>query len=214
MVRNGTDCVSGPARILIFAKAPRPGCVKTRLIPLLGAAGAATLHARLVERTLAAARAADVGTVELWCAPDTAHPFFDTCRERHGVTLMQQSAGDLGARMVDACQRTLAQTGRVILAGSDCPVLAASHFRAADRALRGGDDAVFCPVQDGGYVLIGLTRCDPGLFAGVAWSTASVMQSTRDRLKQLGWRWHELETLWDVDRPEDCERLGSDLRTG
>lgn len=214
MARNGTDCASGATRILIFAKAPRPGRVKTRLIPRLGAAGAAALHARLVERTLAAAQGANVGTVELWCAPDTADPFFDACRERHGVTLMQQSVGDIGARMFDACQRTLVQAGRVILAGSDCPVLAASHFRAADRALRCGDDAVFCPVQDGGYVLVGLARCDPGLFAGIAWSTASVMQSTRNRLKRLGWRWHELETLWDVDRPEDCERLGSDLQTG
>jgi rSAM/selenodomain-associated transferase 1 len=214
MARNGIDSGAGSARILIFAKAPQPGRVKTRLIPLLGAAGAAALHARLVERTIAAAQAANVGTVELWCAPDTVHPFFAACHERHGVTLMQQCAGNIGARMFDACRRTLAQADRVILAGSDCPVLAASHFRTADQALRRGDDAVFCPVQDGGYVLIGLARCDPGLFAGVAWSTASVMPSTRNRLKQLGWRWHELEMLWDVDRPEDCERLGPDLKTG
>jgi rSAM/selenodomain-associated transferase 1 len=210
MARNGIDSGVDPARILIFAKAPQSGRVKTRLIPLLGGPEAAALHARLVKRTIAAAQSANIGAVELWCAPDTAHPFFAACHERHGVTLMQQCAGNIGARMFDACRRTLAQAGRVILAGSDCPILAASHFRAADQALRRGDDAVFCPVQDGGYVLIGLTRCDPGLFAGIAWSTDGVMQSTRDRLARLGWRWRELETLWDVDRPEDYERLSHD----
>jgi rSAM/selenodomain-associated transferase 1 len=212
MARNGTDCASGPTRILIFAKAPRPGRVKTRLIPLLGPDAAAALHARLVQRTLAAACTAALGPVQLWCAPDTAHPFFAACRERHGVTLMQQAAGNIGARMFDACRRTLARAGRVILAGSDCPVLSVSHFRAADQALRRGHDAALCPVEDGGYVLIGLSRCDPALFADIAWSSSNVMQGTRDRLTRLGWRWHELETLWDLDRPQDYERLGPDLR--
>lgn len=211
MVRTDTDSVTDSTRILIFAKAPQPGRVKTRLLPLLGAAGAAALHAQLVERTIAAAQAADIGAVELWCAPDTGHPFFDACGERYEVALMRQSAGDIGARMLDACRRTLAKAGRVILAGSDCPVFTASHFGAADQALRSGHDAVFYPAQDGGYVMIGLARCDPALFAGIAWSTASVMQATRARLAQLGWRWRELETLWDLDRPEDYQRLGPDL---
>jgi glycosyltransferase A (GT-A) superfamily protein (DUF2064 family) len=66
---------------------------------------------------------------------------------------------------------------------------------------------VFSPTEDGGYALIGLTRCDERLFEGIAWSTPRVMDETRARLRGLGWRWRELDTLWDVDRPADYERL-------
>ena len=61
--------------------------------------------------------------------------------------------------------------------------------------------------EDGGYVLIGLTRCDARLFEGIAWGGSSVVAETRARLRALGWTWRELDTLWDVDRPEDYERL-------
>jgi glycosyltransferase A (GT-A) superfamily protein (DUF2064 family) len=91
--------------------------------------------------------------------------------------------------------------------GSDCPALTADHLRQADRVLRDGVDAVFVPCEDGGYALIGLRRVDPRLFEDVAWGGAAVMAQTRARLTGLGWRWRELETLWDVDRPEDYERL-------
>ena len=63
------------------------------------------------------------------------------------------------------------------------------------------------PTDDGGYALIALTRCDPRLFDGIAWSTAAVMAETRLRLRDLAWRWAELDTLWDVDRPCDYKRL-------
>jgi hypothetical protein len=60
---------------------------------------------------------------------------------------------------------------------------------------------------DGGYALIGLRRVEPRLFEGIRWGGDSVMATTRDRMSRLGWRWRELETLWDIDRPEDCQRL-------
>jgi hypothetical protein len=193
--------------VLVFAKAPRPGEVKTRLIPLLGAEGAAALHAKLVERALETARAAAFGRIELHCAPDTGDPFFRLCADGFGVTLQPQSAGDLGARMLYAFESTLAAYACVLLVGSDCPALTARHLRQADKALRDGADAVFVPCEDGGYALIGLTRADTGLFDGIAWGGDSVMADTRARLKRLGWAWSELETLWDVDRPEDYARL-------
>src|SRR6185295_5222006 len=96
---------------------------------------------------------------------------------------------------------------RVLLIGSDCPALAARHLRQAERALRDGNDAVFIPCEDGGYALIGLQREDRQLFEGMAWGGNGIMAATRARLASLGWRWHELETLWDVDRPEDYRRL-------
>jgi glycosyltransferase A (GT-A) superfamily protein (DUF2064 family) len=80
-------------------------------------------------------------------------------------------------------------------------------LRQADHALREGADAVFVPCEDGGYALIGLQRVDARLFDCIAWGGDNVMADTRARLTGLGWRWRELETLWDVDRPEDYRRL-------
>jgi glycosyltransferase A (GT-A) superfamily protein (DUF2064 family) len=77
----------------------------------------------------------------------------------------------------------------------------------AAAALRAGNDAVFAPAEDGGYVLIGLARNEPRLFSGISWGSAQVMAQTRECLRACALRWHELETLWDVDRPEDWQRL-------
>lgn len=193
--------------LIIFARAPSPGAVKTRLIPLLGAEGAAGLHARLVKRTLETARAASMRRVELHCAPDTEDPFFSFCAGHYGVSLKPQADGDLGARMQAAFTQALMKHSRVLLIGSDCPALTARNIRHADGALRDGADAVFVPCEDGGYALIGLTRADPELFDGIAWGGDGVMAETRARLTALGWRWRELETLWDVDLPGDYHRL-------
>jgi hypothetical protein len=193
--------------LVIFARAPRPGLVKTRLVPLLGAEAAAGLHARLVKHALETARAAAFRPIELHGAPDCDDPFFRSCAGHYGVTLKPQVPGDLGARMLAAFEATLAAHARVLLVGSDCPALTARHLRQAERALRDGADAVLGPCEDGGYALIGLKRVDARLFEGIAWGSESVARDTRARLGELGWRRHELETLWDVDRPEDYRRL-------
>lgn len=193
--------------VIIFTKAPRPGAVKTRLIPLLGAEGAAALHAKLVKRTLETVRAASLKRVELHCAPDIEDPFFGFCAGHYGVFLKTQTGDDLGARMLGAFTQALAVYDRVLLVGSDCPALTSRHLRQAERALRDGTDAVLAPCEDGGYALIGLSRVDAQLFDGIAWGSDNVMAETRARLTRLNWRWHELDTLWDVDRPEDVARL-------
>ena len=193
--------------VIVFAKAPRPGEVKTRLVPLLGAEGAAALHAKLAKRTLDTVRAASLKPVELHCAPVTDDPFFHYCQGHYGVTLRAQAGNGLGARMHAAFVQALAAHTRALIVGTDCPALTARHLRHAEHALRDGADAVFVPCEDGGYALIGLRRADAALFDGIAWSTDSVMAETRARLGSLGWKWEELETLWDVDRPEDYERL-------
>jgi uncharacterized protein len=193
--------------VIVFARAPQPGAVKTRLVPLLGKAGAAALHAKLVKRTLVTACTASLGSVELHCAPDTDDPFFHDCAGHYGATLQPQVAGDLGARMLAAFESALATHARVLLVGSDCPALTTHHLRQAERALRDGADAVFAPCEDGGYALIGMRRVDAGIFDGIAWGGDSVMADTRERLKRLDWNWSELEILWDVDRPEDYSRL-------
>lgn len=193
--------------ILIFARAPVPGNVKTRLIPLLGAHGAAALQRRLTEHALAVAHESGIGPVELWCTPSIDDAFFQTCRERFKTELHPQCEGDLGMRMLDAFENALGRSRHALLTGSDCPSMTAADLWTAVRALRDGRDAVFCPVEDGGYTLIGLTHAMPALFEAMTWGTDIVMEETRQRLRNLGWRWHELPTHWDLDRPEDYQRL-------
>jgi uncharacterized protein len=125
--------------VIVFAREPRAGRVKTRLIPLLGEAGAARLHARLVKHALVTAHAARLGRVELW-------------------TTRRQRGADLGARMLHAFRQGLRRAERVILVGSDCPALRARDLRRAARWLAGGTDAVLAPAEDGGYALIALRR--------------------------------------------------------
>lgn len=195
--------------LLVFAKAPRPGAVKTRLVPLIGERRAAALHARLIEHTLEVAREAAIGPLELHGAP-AADPFLAACAKRFGATLVEQCAGDLGTRMHHALGNAVSRGAtHAILIGSDCPPLASRHLREAQQALAGAVDAVFAPTEDGGYALIGVRRPDARLFHGVNWSTPAVMLETRARLTALAWRWTELETLWDVDRPPDYERLAA-----
>ena len=195
-------------RILVFAKAPTPGQVKTRLAPALGARAAAELHRLLVARTLRTASAAAVGPVELWCTPDAQDDFFASCAKQFGLRLRDQGAGDLGARMARALANSLAEGSPALLIGCDCPVLTVEYLRDAAAACDGENQAVLGPAEDGGYVLIGLARSPATqLFENMVWGTATVMQETRTRLASLGWRWIELATLWDVDRPEDLARL-------
>lgn len=190
-------------RLIVFAKAPVPGEAKTRLIPALGAAGAARLHERLVDRALETACASGLGPVELCCAPDATHSFFAACAARFGVALTAQGHGDLGARM----QRAMAARLPAVLIGADCPAMTPEYLREAGRGLAAGYDAVLGPAEDGGYVLVAARRSDPDAFAGIDWGGPHVMQAQRARFRAIGWRWSELASLWDVDRPDDLERL-------
>ena len=189
----------------MFAKAPIPGEVKTRLVPLLGAEGAARLHAALVRRALATAQGARLGPLELWCAPDVRHPFFAQCRADFGVTLHRQRGANLGERMANAFARSHGEHEALLLIGSDCPALSPARLRAAARALE-GRDAVLTPAEDGGYVLVALAKSAP-IFEGVEWGGPTVMDETRRRLEAARLRWKEMPKLWDVDRPEDYVRL-------
>jgi hypothetical protein len=193
-----------PIAVAILAKAPLPGFAKTRLASALGADGAAALQARLIERAVETARAADIGPVTLWAAPDQDHPAFQTLAALFGVTLARQPDGDLGARMLAALA---AASGAAIVIGTDCPALRPAHLRDAAGALASGVDAVVVPVEDGGYALIGMREPQPALFADMPWSTPGVMAETRRRLTRLSLTWREPARLWDVDLPADVERL-------
>ncbi len=188
--------------ILIFAKAPVAGLAKTRLIPALGAEGAAKLAHRMLEETIGAALEADVGPVILCCTPASDHPVFADMARRHGITLAEQGDGDLGARMHRALAASLQAHAAAIVIGTDCPALGAGPLRQAAQALQ-ICPAVFAPATDGGYVLAGLSRPMAELFDAVEWSTEKVMGQTRERLARLGVTAIELPVMQDIDLPVD-----------
>jgi rSAM/selenodomain-associated transferase 1 len=188
--------------IVVFAKAPWPGRVKTRLAPALGAEGAARLAERFLAHTLAQAQAAALGPVVLCVAGGARHPGVRQLARSAGVALWAQGRGGLGRRMAQALDRMRAVSPHALLVGTDVPALDAATLRRAAAALsRVG--AVFGPTADGGYALVGLAQAVPGLFDGMRWSHAGVMQATRERLAAAGCRWRELPPMHDVDRPDD-----------
>lgn len=191
------------AVILVFAKAPIAGEVKTRLIPALGTAVATNLHTQLVRHSLTTVVHANICPVQLWCAPGTTHAFFAECQREFGVTLHAQQGHDLGARMAHAFDAALQEYRQAVIIGSDCPLLTAQDITTTLSALRTNCNAVLGPAQDGGYVLLGLKQAPSALFDDIPWGTANVLALTRERLQQLQWRVTELAAHWDVDRPED-----------
>ena len=199
--------MSAATRIVIFAKAPVPGSVKTRLIPALGEDGAAELAQRMLADTVAHALAAGLGPPEL-CA--TPHPD-DPAWAGHlpaGVKLSDQGPGDLGQRLAAAAKRVIDGGERILLIGTDCPALDARRLQEAAAQLD-RHDAVIHPALDGGYVLLGLKRTDTSIFGDIAWSTRTVAATTIARIAALGWSLYVGETLQDVDEPADLGAVGT-----
>ena len=187
----------GNAVLLVFARAPRPGQVKTRLIPHVGAERAAAIYRELLARTLQTALHAGFAATQLWLAGDR-HPYFDNIANGAALDIYQQQGADLGDRMQHAFARALKRYRVAILIGSDCPVLTAGDLKQARHALR-KNDIVLGPARDGGYYLIGLCKNSPTLFKGIAWGRASVLSETRARIKALDWQLSLLTERWDVD---------------
>lgn len=183
-------------RLVLFARYPTPGRAKTRLIPALGAAGAADLHRRLTERTLAVLRETRL-PVEL---RTTGAPTAAFRRWLGEVDCVPQGGGHLGVRMRRAAARAPA-----ILVGADVPDLTADHLLAAAEALARTPVAIG-PAEDGGYYLIGVRGPLPWLFAPMAWGTGTVRAMTLDRLAKRGVAATLLEPLSDLDTPDDLRR--------
>lgn len=187
--------------LLLFTRFPEAGRTKTRLIPILGAVGAATLQRQLTEKTLRQATAfselhglplevhfagGDEVAMQQWLGP---HSF------------RRQSAGTIGDRMNHAFAQAFADgRAQVVLIGTDCPGLSEEILQQAFLALR-DSDLVLGPAMDGGYYLIGLNQSRPFLFNDIAWGTASVLQQTLAKAKFLNVS--QLALLHDIDRPQD-----------
>lgn len=194
--------------IIIYAKAPTPGEVKTRMMPALDALSAALLHSALVERALTTACATEYDVL-LCAAPDDSHPFFAECAEDFDIDLdVQQPDANLGTRMLASLNDALRHDSRVLLIGADCPAFTAAHLREAMVKLN-HHDIVLTPADDGGYVLIGARRTAPTMFDSIDWGTDSVLAAQRVALQRSQLSYTEMPALWDVDRPEDLPRLAT-----
>lgn len=210
---------AGSRALLVFGREPRVGEVKTRLIPAIGAEGAAAVYGCLLSQSLSVAANVTADQRVLWLDRlSTPSPTAAKARAL-GFALGQQHGDDLGARMAHAFVQALDRADLVVLIGSDCPGYSKAYIEAAFDALY-EVDAVIGPATDGGYVLLALRRFDPALFEGIAWGGAQVLAATRARLQRRGWRWRELAALDDLDRPEDLarhptlERIAADASTG
>ena len=197
----------------VFAKAPAPGRVKTRLAQAIGAEEATRAYVALAEHTLgvaaAARRAGVVEAVELWVEPGAPAGSFDQWMSEFDVPVREQRGADLGERMHAALRDALTRRRSALLIGTDVPGFDVPYLAQAAAAL-GSHDAVIGPAEDSGYVLIGLAR-DADAFSGIAWSTRGVLDATRARLRDACLRWHELPPLWDVDTHDDWQRWRQEM---
>ena len=200
----------GAVELQVFTRVPAVGKVKTRLIPALGAEGAMRLHRALAERTLGAAAAIPGVRRSLWFDGAADDPWLAAMQLRDpSLVLHPQSGADLGERMYRALLAGCAGGSRALLFGTDCPGLDADCIDAAVCALAGGADLVLGPVEDGGYVLIGLRNPIRELFTGVPWSTSAVLGTTLDIAARLRLAVVLLPERWDVDVPADVARLAA-----
>jgi rSAM/selenodomain-associated transferase 1 len=195
------------SRILIFAKAPIPGLAKTRLIPALGAEGAAQFYVEMLRTKVDEICRGLLSPLQCWCTPDCSDETFLKFTKYPNLSLHLQQGEDLGERMAFAAELALKEADYVVLIGGDAPSLTVAHLRQTLNWLEDGAEAVLGPAEDGGYVLLALRKFQLNLFTAIPWGTDQVLPITRQRLKQLGCQWQELPLLWDVDRPEDLARL-------
>ena len=194
--------------LIVFTRYPEPGKAKTRLAKALGEHGSADIQKKLTEDTLSKVHkfqqvnsvdvsvyftGGDLQLMKNWLGPD--------------FSFEAQGKGDLGDRMAEACSNAFRQGyKRLVIIGSDCPGLSSMHFKQAFAALY-DKDLVLGPAADGGYYLIGLKREHNSLFTRIPWGTETVLKKTMNYAEKLGLATATLETLSDVDRPEDLKHI-------
>ena len=197
--------VSRECLLIVFAKAPIAGRSKTRLIPALGEEGAAALQNLLIEHTIENLLCPTKWRTQL-CVTER-HSVFDSLCAEHGITHTIQRGKDLGARMFHALTDAHKHYDRVVLVGTDCPSLRQQHIVKAFQQLQDGADYVIAPAFDGGYVLIGSVVDIAAMFELIAWGGETVLSQTLKQAARHNVNVKLLETLQDIDRPQDLLSL-------
>lgn len=201
-----TSTKESSVALILFAKEPIQGQVKTRLGREIGAQQACQLYEQMLYLQLRRFSHFPGCHFCFYISPDKHSPFVQRIKKQFTIVVEQQQGADLGERMYNAFQDLLSGFEKVILFGADCPFLDKQVMLSAIDAL---DlyPLVFNPAEDGGYMLIGARKIDKRVFQGIDWSTEQVMQQTRKQIDSLGWVHYELPALADIDRSEDLSLL-------
>lgn len=203
--------MSGRSAIIVMAKAPFPGTVKTRLAGAYDDAEIAALAASFLADTVAAAKL--VGPqVFVAYSPEGGQSIMEPI-VGEGVSWIRQQGTDLGERMHAVFAEAFEQGfAPLVMVGTDSPTLTPAAYQAALEILQGGTaDVVLGPADDGGFYLIGVSAPQPALFNGVLWSGPTVLKQTEKNAECMGLRVREITPWYDVDTPEDLARLRADL---
>jgi len=192
------DALKVRCSLVVMAKAPVPGKVKTRLIPFVGPQRATQVYQRLLANTLRALTVNDISRV-LSCTPDTQHAMLRNLSRQYGWQRQQQPLGDLGGRMSKIISQYQRDSHYTILVGSDIANMNMSYIKQSIDNLNNGHDLVLGATEDGGYGLIAMPRLYSGLFRGIPWSTDRVLKVTLTRARQMKLKTAVIKGLWDVD---------------
>ena len=189
--------------VIVFAKPPWLGRVKTRLIPDLGPELALNAHCEMVDITLKKVAQLDC-SASLWLSEISQEGA--SWGQKYSLPVAVQRSGDLGVKMLDAISKTIAASpGKVILIGSDCPILSQEDIRDAFLWLDQHDLVIF-PCEDGGYGLIGMKQPHFEVFSQISWGTPKVTSETLDRARSSNLSVKCGRAIWDVDYIEDWYR--------
>jgi uncharacterized protein len=192
--------------LIIFSRYPEPGKTKTRMIPALGALGAAELQQKMTEHTLKTAIALKLSrnlAIEVHFAGGNIQSMTEWLGE--DFDYIPQVLGDLGHKMHSSFERAFALGNqRVVIIGTDCPDIEQTILTQAFDSLE-RHDLVLGVAEDGGYYLIGLNQPIAELFQNIIWGTEQVLNQTKNIAQQLKLNVHYLPTLADVDRPKDLK---------
>lgn len=193
-------------RIIIFAKEPVAGNVKTRLARDIGDEAALRIHQEMVNGTIEMASQSALAQLQLYVSGDYQHPLFQSIAQQQGIQVYLQQGSNLGERMFSALNESLDDASYCILIGTDCPVMSADYIDQAFDALEQGQDVVIGPAEDGGYVLIGASRVEASWFNNIDWGSKRVLEQSRQALISSAAKFQQLQPLWDIDQLSDLQR--------
>ena len=209
---SNESLVDQDVTIVMLAKAPIPGFAKTRLIPALGEIGAGVVAQNLLKHAFQQAISTTGAKLHLALTPGPADSVWQEYSElvnlqnvellTHQLSLSQQADGDLGQRLIAACQQLDDDQQSIVVMGTDCPALDSDLIEDAIDKLK-QYDAILQPVHDGGYALLAMKQFNRQVFENIRWSSEATAEDTRQQFRKLGWSWYELNPVSDIDEGDD-----------
>ena len=191
------------AKLIVFARAPVKGQVKTRLANRIGDDRALEIYRGMLDSVLQEMTACHFNVSGYSDNPEDS--YFEYWKQK-GITFHQQTGDDLGERMFNALQTEKSDQAPVLLMGSDCPQLSCDIVHNVIHELDSGKQVVIVPSTDGGYVLIAFAgKIYPQIFEGISWSTGKVMRQSEEKLRSLGLSDSLLKPLLDIDDFDDYQ---------